>query len=412
MHNVLALVLAFGAAGLALACGGRYDALGPPADAGGDTGAFGGRPEPAGSDAGPSAPLHCPPGFTLGGGGCGRWTPAGQYGAGGARCETATLLLDGRLLLHGCGAAGAMIYDPATDAVQPAVPLAQQNYPGRSAFTATRLLDGRVLIAGGIDAEDGSVMAGSELFDPAAGTFRETPTWMVAARFHHAATLLRDGRVLVTGGSYTSPPPNAGQDEVEIADAEIFDPTSEAWSAVEPLPIGRSRHAALTLTDGNVLVVGGETTSGQWLTTTEVYDVAANQWESLPPLARAPIGVTQAVVLPGGSVLVASYGGSAVLDVARSGWTPTTGPGVVPNGGLAPLPGGRVLAIYTDPYALHANRAALYDPTTNSWSPTATPAGWHYALPAAALLDGRVFALGGSEARFAAEMYAFVEASP
>jgi hypothetical protein len=338
--------------------------------------------------------------------------PAGDYGDAGARCETATLLLDGRLLLHGCGAAGAMIYDPATDDVQPAAPLAEQTYPGRSAFTATRLLDGRVLIAGGIDGEDGSVMAGSELFDPVAGTFRGTPTWMVAARFHHAATLLPDGRVLVTGGSYTSPPPNAGLDEVEIAAAEIFDPTSEAWSSVESLSIGRSQHAAVTLTDGNVLVVGGKTTGGRWLSTTEVYDVAANQWGSAPPLATAVLGDTQALVLPGGSVLIASYRGSAVLDVARSGWTPTTGDGVIPNGGLAPLPGGRVLAIYTDPYALHANTAALYDPTTNSWSRTATPAGWHYNNPAAALLDGRVFALGGSQAGFEAEMYMFVYASP
>ncbi len=57
--------------------------------------------------------------------------------------------------------------------------------------------DGQVLIAGGYP---DPITDTAEIYDPATGMFSEAGT-MSMARAYHKATLLQDGRVLVTGGS-------------------------------------------------------------------------------------------------------------------------------------------------------------------------------------------------------------------
>jgi hypothetical protein len=64
----------------------------------------------------------------------------------------------------------------------------------RSGHTASLLPDGRVLVAGG------SIDTSAEIYDPAAGTFRQTGS-MTQYRSWASAALLRDGRVLLVGGS-------------------------------------------------------------------------------------------------------------------------------------------------------------------------------------------------------------------
>ena len=102
---------------------------------------------------------------------------------------------------------------------------------GRTNHTATLLRDGRVLLTGGFVESASSVTAAAELYDPITGMF--TPTGaMTTPRRSHAATLLPDGRVLIAGGfGPPTSPESTGCRWLSVscnplASAELYDPST------------------------------------------------------------------------------------------------------------------------------------------------------------------------------------------
>jgi hypothetical protein len=113
--------------------------------------------------------------------------------------------------------------------------------------------EGKVLFLGGHDPPTETVEA-IDLTD-------EVPAWrfvtpMSAPRRQHNATILPDGRILVTGGSSGS---GFNNREAPALASEVYDPATETWTTWASLPVFRGYHStALLLPDGRVLSAGGQ----------------------------------------------------------------------------------------------------------------------------------------------------------
>jgi hypothetical protein len=209
---------------------------------------------------------------------------------------TATALSDGSVLVMGGqvpAISTAERYDPIVERWAAAGDMAT----ARRGHTATRLADGRVLIAGGVTCCDqaGEVLTGTaEVYDPGTGLFQPTGS-LVTARGLHTATLLADGRVLVTGGF-------VAVDGSTTASAEIYDPSTGRFSPADGMQVDRVAHAAVLLTDGRVLVLGGLRASSA----TDIFDPTQGRWSPGPILDPA-WGASTVTLLRNGRVLV--FGG-------------------------------------------------------------------------------------------------------
>src|SRR5256885_1303257 len=82
---------------------------------------------------------------------------------------------------------------------------------------------------------------------------REPAAAMATARYYPTATLLSDGRMLVTGGQ--------GTGGVYLSSAELYTPDNSGgpgtWSSAGSMTTGRYGQTATLLPDGRVLVTGG-----------------------------------------------------------------------------------------------------------------------------------------------------------
>jgi hypothetical protein len=236
--------------------------------------------------------------------------------------HTGTALFDGRVLVAGgrelAGAtATCLLIDGASGTAASAAPLLSP----RSRHTATRLSDGRVLVVGGLAVDDPadvvatllSAHAATALYDPVLDAWSAGPS-LANGLIGHAAVLLPDGRVLVTGG-YELGSLFGFPTQVLTAAAWLIDPVLGTVAPAAPLPQAIARHASIVpAADGRAVVLGGERIEPFYLLVyvagVHRYDASADAWTTLAPLAK-PRGY-HAVVEAGGKIVV--VGGISALD--------------------------------------------------------------------------------------------------
>lgn len=276
-------------------------------------------------------------------------------------------------------------------------------------MTATPLENGLVLIAGngrGDEFEAPYPGVGSEcyLIDPDMLSVTETGA-LEAARSHHVAARLADGRVLVAGGA------GAGPDDGRpvLGSAEIYEPDVESWQPTGPLTEPRYAATATELSDGRVVVAGGVGGSGERLASAELYDPSTGEWSAAGDMAT-PRAWHVARRLPSGRVLVAGGqdSGSTVTATAEL-FDPETGEWMaaaalpMPSADAAALtlPSGRVLV--TGGYAqfdtfekmLGHGMVAVYGEQQDRWWTMESLAEGRFAHSLVWLSDGRVAAVAG-----------------
>ena len=179
--------------------------------------------------------------------------------------STGKILVIGGLFERSCE-----LFDPQTETwtMTDSLP-SSRNWGG---FTTTVLQDSRILVVGGLTQDSlGTPFIFSdrcEMYDPI------TEKWDIVAsinigRDNHRATILNDGKVLITGGEISGSTTNQ---------CEIYDPTLNTWEIVAQMNERRSLHAVILLKNGNVFISGGSNGDSPLLNSCEVYDVSTNEW--------------------------------------------------------------------------------------------------------------------------------------
>ncbi len=305
------------------------------------------------------------------------WTATGSM-LNSRSQHTATLLLDGRVFASGQGVSVPSLYDPSTET--------WTDVPGPDPVgvaTATLLPNGNVLVAGGVFI--GIPVADAEVF-----VVTNSGAWLPTAPpgfgpFGHTASLLPDGQVLVAG----------------FQDTVIFN--GLGWSSAGPLNTRRTGHRATLLGSGQLLVSGGYTDTVAAVSSAELFDPAGRAWSVTGPL-NTPRGSHTATLLPNGQILVAggltntlfnpaALASAELFNPATQTWSPTGAMTTNRVGHTATLlPNGKVLVAGGS----GSTSAELYDLTTGTWTATGPMRAVRASHSATLLPNGKVMVAGGS----------------
>ncbi|WNG47590.1 hypothetical protein F0U60_28300 [Archangium minus] len=282
-----------------------------------------------------------------------------------------TLMCLAPVVLSGCGEWPEEVVRPVGVQQQRLAawaPTASPMSHARYDHTATVLPNGKVLVVGGLGGS--TLLASAELYDPSTGAW--TPAGSLqTVRYRHTATLLPNGKVLVAGG-YAD-----GWTENSV---ELYDPETNSWTQKASMNESRAGHTATLLPDGKVLVVSGEVNT-EPVYTFELYNPVTNTWKSSEELC-----------------VVNSFPcETPYFSQPRSGHTAT----LLPNGKVLIIGGG---GLYEDVVSVE-----LYDPETYAWTPLTNLTDERSSHTATLLPDGKVLVAGGYDASFkilaSAELY-------
>ena len=306
--------------------------------------------------------------------------------------HTATLLLDGRVLIAGGGSASAELYDATsqTFTATGSMTLAQDARSATLLAHSTLPNYGKVLMVGG-----GDLIA--ELFDPTAGTFTATGS-MGAQHLGQTATLLQSGKVLVAGG--------------ETAKAELFNPSTGAFTATGSMTVSRSGHTATLLPDGRVLIAGGvldfgaggtvPVPEGPGAASAELYDPVSGRFTSTGSMSEGRSGHT-ATLLVDGTVLVTGTDNTAELFSPGTGTFSVVGDlstgfgatAILRNDGTVLVAGGHTGTKMVGHVVSHAT-ANLFAPESGGFVATGSLITARDGHTATLLVDGTVLVTGGT----------------
>lgn len=330
---------------------------------------------------------------------------------------------DGRVLLVGGGGGVILwqnalknteVFDPATRTFSKGPDLVQ----ARSSHTQTRLNDGRYLLVGGVDAKN-VCTSSCEVYDPKTGKFTAVGS-LTYKRTFHRAVLMNDGRVIVFGGFEDMGAILSAQKALESGrrQTEIFNPTTNTWTAGPLLRYGRGAPGVQDIGNGKILIIGG-VVKGSFApdlsNTCEIYTMATNQVTYGPSIITRTAFMTT-FQLPNNRVLVA--GGDAgprdsirnyrniatktcmIYSAARNSWTTIASLPVATSGGDAIIlrDGTLVLAGGGDNtlYWPHGNPGIYsFNTSNNSWLKIGTLVKGRNSAETIEMQAGGIAVIGG-----------------
>lgn len=277
----------------------------------------------------------------------------------------------------------------------------------RYLHTATLLNNGKVLITGGRNSEN--VLDSVKLYDPENGEI-STVSNLLEPRYEHTATLLNNGTVLIAGGR------NANN---SLDSTEIYDVTTSTFTLGNTLTDNRSNHTATLLSNGKVLIAGGYSfttasdgvVSSNFLSSAEFYDsnstFSMNQTRSQHTVTLL---TNNNLLIAGGKDDTGFISSAEIFDTGTNTFTLTSlsmnqGRG---NHTATLLLNGKVLITGGIGFSADLSSAEIYDSSTDNFSYLSnqnsmeTSRGLHTAT---LMYNGKVLIAGGSSTSSNSELY-------
>jgi hypothetical protein len=160
----------------------------------------------------------------------------------------------------------ARIYDPVKATFRK---VANMNF-ARFRHSTTTLADGRILLTGGTGVDTVQVPIAyvnrAEIFDPRSETFT-TVGGLLEGRLEHKTFNLPNGKVLLLDGDHIN-----DSSAKTVYEPELFDPSTGSFSATAQMLEPRGGFSAVQLKDGRVLIYGGSSSAGMGLSSAEIYN--------------------------------------------------------------------------------------------------------------------------------------------
>lgn len=204
------------------------------------------------------------------------------------------------------------VYDTKTDSWTLGPPLPVPNNHGMAAAVG-----GKVYLIGGQTTEGGAGGFVNTVYalDPRTGVW-ESKAPMPTARSAGSAVVL-DGKIYVAGGR----PPRG-------ADFAVYDPATDRWSVLPDLPSQRN-HIVGFAANGRLYFPGGRLEAGfqsAARATTEAFDPRTNTWTSVAPMPRPRSGFNGVMAYGcfhawGGEGLLGMFADHDIYDPRTDTWT-------------------------------------------------------------------------------------------
>ncbi|MDQ2075203.1 kelch repeat-containing protein [Marinimicrobium sp. ABcell2] len=179
--------------------------------------------------------------------------------------------------------ANILIYDPATDSWSTGPEIPADRRRGASGVVVHEGLI--YLVGGNTRGHMSGYVPWLDVFDPETESWTQLPDAPHARDHFHAAVI--DGQIYAAAGR-TSSHDTGEVMSLTVGPVDVYDIADQRWHTLEaPLPTQRAGTATLTF-NGLLVVLGGE--SGSQVEShheVEAYNPETNQWVSLPPL---PVG--------------------------------------------------------------------------------------------------------------------------
>jgi len=260
------------------------------------------------------------------------------------------------------------------------------------------VVDGKIYAIGGYNGSN-NYLAVNEMYDPATDTWTtKQPMPTPRSGFAVAAYM---NKIYVIGGIFAANSPDySGYTGVN----EVYDPSTDTWETMEPMPTARSALDANVVGD-KIYLIGGIKYSviypdfGQNTGVNEVYDPSTDTWETKAPVLSTNSYCPSAVV----DNKIYLFISTQIYDPETDSWSrgeeiphgfyeafdSTAG---ATTGVLAPK------RIYVfggnEGHNVATNHTQVYDPETDTWT-TGTPMPTPRWALGVAVVNDELYAIGG-----------------